>query len=121
MSFTEITSFEDEFISRVKENLPKEFNIKDLTVLSNGLVLMPNSTTQKQGYRPLGCPECLGVKVSQNSEGYPAIGNKKLLTPEEANHPINNISPELVTNLWLCPNCKIPISALLPEFDLSAL
>jgi len=121
MSLTEITSFGEEFTSKVKKLLPKELSIKDLTVLPTGLVLMPNSKTEKQGFRPLGCPECLGKETSQDSGGYPTIGGKRLLTPEEAQHSVTNVSPELMSNLWLCPNCRLPVSSLLPQFDLSAL
>ncbi len=121
MSFIELNSFGEEFISRIEQILPKEFNTKDLKVLPTGLVLMPNSTKENQGFRPLGCPKCLGKTTSQDSGGYPTIGGERLLTPEEANHSLTDISPELMTNLWLCPNCLIPVSSLLPQFDMSAL
>lgn len=121
MSLTELNSFGEEFLSRIKKILPKGFDTKDLTVLPTGLVLMPNSTKENQGFRPLGCPKCLGKITSQDSGGYPTIDGERLLTPEEANHSVAGISPELMSNLWLCPNCRIPVSSLLPQFDMSAL
>lgn len=121
MSLTEINSFGEEFLSRIEKILPKGFNIQDLTVLSTGLVLMHNSTKEKQGFRPLGCPKCLGKSTSQDSGGYPTIDGERLLTPEQANHSVKDISPEILTNLWLCPNCRIPVGSLLPKFDTSAL
>lgn len=116
-----ITSFGEEFANKVKKRLPKEFNINDLVVLSSGLVLVPHSATEKQGYRPVGCPMCLDKSTSQDSDGYPCFNDKRLLTPEEAQYPIENVPPELITNLWLCPRCFLPVSSLLPQFDLSAL
>jgi len=121
MSPQELTSFGEEFVRRVKELLPQNFNLNDLTVLSNGLVLAPNSKEGSQGFSPLGCPVCLGVPPKQDSEGYPTIGGTRLLTPEQAGHSTDNISPEFTANLWLCHNCFVPVSSLLPQFDLSAL
>lgn len=121
MSATELTSFGESFVGRVKQHLPSGFTIKDVTVLSTGLALIPNSKQENQGLKPLGCPECLGIKSEQDSEGYPTIGGKRLLSYEEANISSAPMSPELVANLWLCPNCRLPVYSLLPQFDLSAL
>ena len=120
MNSVEINTFGDEFTRRIKKNLPADFDIQDLKVLSTGLVLMLNSKTEKQGYRPLGCPECFEKEILQNSDGYPTVNGKKLLTPEEAGHVLN-VPPEVMTNLWLCPNCRLPMYSLLPQFDLTAL
>lgn len=121
MSLTELNSFGEDFLDRIKTILPKNVHTEDLKILPSGLVLIQNSKMENQGFRPLGCPTCLGKTTSQDSGGYPTIDGQRLLTPEEANHPVANISPELMTNLWLCPNCRIPVSSLLPQFDISAL
>jgi hypothetical protein len=121
MSLINFTSLNKEFTNRIVSILPKNFNLKDLKMLENGLVLMPNSLDENSGFKPLGCPKCLGVSTSQDSGGYPTLNGERLLTPEEANHSVKGVAPEILSNLWLCPNCQLPISSLLPKYDTSAL
>jgi hypothetical protein len=121
MNALDINSFGSEFANKVRQLIPTGFTVEDLIVLPTGLTLIPNDKNLAQGFRPIGCPMCIDGKIGQDKEGYPTINNVRLLTPEEAGQDITGIPPELLSNLWLCPNCKTPVNSLLPQFDLTAL
>jgi hypothetical protein len=113
MNALDVNAFGKEFATKVAKQIPSGFTTEDLLVLPTGLTLIPNDKEHKQGYRPLGCPSCIGVTPSQDKHGYPVINGVRLLTPEEAGHNISGVSPELLSNLWLCPNCHTPMNSLL--------
>jgi len=121
MNANDINAFGSDFANKVMRQIPSGFTVEDLVVLSTGLTLVPNDKNLTQGYRPLGCPQCIDAPLVQDKQGYPTINNVRLLTPEEAGQNIDGTPPELLSNLWLCPNCQTPVNSLLPQFDLSAL
>ncbi len=104
-----------EFEQRIRSNIPEGLSVNDVLLLENGLVVAKNP--DGKSLRPLGCQICMGKKYSQNILGYPVIDGTPLLNGQDLGMVPSHYGSGIGANLWVCPQCKIPVSELLPEFD----
>lgn len=103
------------FKKQIKKFCPKD-KIHSIIILDNDLVLYP----LQNGLVPLGCSVCIEPEISQDDLGEPNINGKKLIHIHSLKREIKNfpfLPLEVEANLWFCPNCKLPINKLLPNFN----
>jgi hypothetical protein len=107
--------YEPSFVAAVRAALSPGMDIERDVYISDitGLAILRRSNGAMQ---PLGCPLCLIGKQGQDTFGYPTINNRVLISGEEATEVPADTPVEILSNLWLCPQCRMPQEGLLPAF-----
>lgn len=110
-----LEDYDDSFIAAIQAALSPELNIERDVYISDitGLAIVKQPSGAMQ---PLGCPLCLIGVRGQNTLGYPTINNKVLISGDEASEVPTGTPVEVLSNLWLCPQCRMPQQGLLPAF-----
>lgn len=104
-----------EFVERIKLVLPEGVSLDRVHVFDNQLVVYLNQDNKT--CTPIGCPVCFQSKIEQDSAGYPQVKGKSLLSAADLGLLPKSVSPEIAANVWLCPNCKVAATSLIPRFD----
>jgi hypothetical protein len=107
--------YDEAFVATIRSALSPEMDIERDVYISDttGLVILKEANG---AMRPLGCPFCLMGTRGQNALGHPTINNRALIPGEEATEIPENTPVEILANLWLCPQCRMPQDRLLPAF-----
>jgi hypothetical protein len=101
-----------EFLTKVAQ-ISKKMGGEHFVSNSTGLTIV---RVNDSNYVPIGCPLCLMGKRGQGSLGQPTINNINLIAGENAEEISSEIPQEIMVNIWLCPQCRMPQKEFVPNF-----
>ena len=110
-----LEEYESAFMAAIRSalapglDITRDVHISDAT----GLAILKQASGAMQ---PLGCPLCLTGSRGQDALGRPTINHRALIPGEEAAEVPASTPAEILANLWLCPQCRMPQDRLLPAF-----
>ena len=104
------SNFGQKYVNKIQKIIGDK-NINNVVVGENSLAILKNN----DNLYPLGCDLCIESKIENNKYGYPTIQGRNLINAADAFSEHNDIGNEIVSNLWICPNCNLPILNLLPK------
>jgi hypothetical protein len=102
--------FGPEYMNKIQKIIGNK-NINNVLVGENSLAILKDN----DNLYPLGCNLCIEGKIENNKYGYPSIQGKALINATDAFPEHNDIGNEIISNLWICPNCNLPILSLIPK------